>query len=68
VADDLMKNYQHVIEELAFIMSTGGAFEVSVDDQLVFSKKTRERRHAEAGEILERFREIVGPDVPIYGT
>jgi len=66
VASDLLSNYQHVIENLTLVTSSKGAFEVSVNDDLIFSKKTIQRRHAEPGEILEMFREIIGPDVPTY--
>jgi hypothetical protein len=55
-----------VIAELRFITSSGGAFEVMVDDRLIFSKKNLQKRHANPGEILAMFREIVGPDVPTY--
>jgi predicted Rdx family selenoprotein len=48
------------------ITSSGGAFEVKVNDDLIFSKKTMQKRHAEPGEILGMFRAIVGPDVPTY--
>lgn len=64
-AQDLMANYQHVIEELTFIMGVKGAFEVKVDGELVYSKKQLDR-HAEEGEVLKLFQEIVGPDVPLY--
>lgn len=37
-----------------------------VDDRLIFSKKNLQKRHANPGEILAMFREIVGPDVPTY--
>lgn len=66
MVDDLLSNYQHIIEHLKLVTSSRGAFEVTVDDELIFSKKTMQRRHAEPGEILELFREIVGPDVPTY--
>jgi selT/selW/selH-like putative selenoprotein len=66
VAEVLLSNYQHVVEELSLITSSGGAFEVRVDDQLIFSKKTVEKRHAEPGEILERFAQLVGPDVTTF--
>lgn len=61
-----MSNYQHVIENLNLITGSGGAFEVRINDDLVFSKKTMQKRHAEPGEILALFEEIVGPDVPTY--
>jgi len=66
LADELLAAYQHVIEEVTLITSSGGAFEVRVNDDLVYSKKTVERRHAEPGEVFARFREIVGPDVPTF--
>jgi len=62
----LLGNYQHVIENIDLITSSGGAFEVKVNDELIFSKKTIQKRHADPGEILEMFRNIVGPDTPIF--
>lgn len=61
-----MSNYQHVIESLTLIPAGRGAFELSVDGELIYSKRSMQRRHAEPGEILEMFRQIVGPDVPTY--
>lgn len=66
MTDELLSHYQHVINDLTLITGSGGAFEVSVNGDLIFSKKTIQRRHAQPGEILEMFREIVGPDVPTY--
>lgn len=66
MAGEILSNYQHVIETFTFITGTKGAFEFRVNDELVFSKKTIQGRHAQPGEILELFREIVGPDVPTY--
>lgn len=62
----MLADYQHVIEDLVLITSSGGAFEVKVDDDLIYSKKTIQRRHAEPGEVLRLFREHVGPDVPTF--
>ena len=66
MADNLLSNYQHVIEELVLVTSTGGAFEVTVNSDLIFSKKNKQKRHAEPGEILRLFSEIIGPGVPRY--
>lgn len=66
VVNELLSDYQHVIESLTLETGTSGAFEVTVNDELIFSKKKLQRRHAEPGEILELFRDIVGPDVPTY--
>jgi selenoprotein W-related protein len=38
--------------EVRLVPSSGGVFEVTVDGQLLFSKKAL-RRHAEPGEILK---------------
>jgi hypothetical protein len=66
VVDEVLGDYQHVIEEFRLVTGSGGAFEFKVNEKLVFSKKSIQRRHAEPGEILEIFREIVGPDVPVF--
>ena len=44
---------------MRLIPSSGGAFEVTVDGELVFSKKAR-RRHAEPGEVLRLVRDSAG--------
>ena len=62
VTKELLGNYQHIIDRLVLITSSKGAFEVRVDDELIFSKKALER-HAEPGEILRSFKELVGPQV-----
>lgn len=64
-ARELLKNYQHVIEQLTFKMGSKGVFEVQVDDEVLFSKKTM-GRHPRPGEVLQAFRGLVGPEVPIY--
>ena len=66
LTDDLLSNYQHIIEKITLITSSGGAFEVKVNGDLIFSKKTIQRRHAEPGEVLGLFREKVGADVPTF--
>ena len=64
---DLLSSYQHVIGDLRLITGGAGVFDVVVDGRTLFSKRS-EGRHAHPGEVLERFRELVGPDVPVYGT
>jgi len=68
VADDLLSHYQHIIKSFTFITGSKGAFEVKVNDELIYSKQTMQKRHAEPGEILALFKGIVGPDMPTYGT
>jgi len=41
------------------IPSSGGVFEVTVDDKLVFSKKAL-RRHANTGEVLKAVEQVRG--------
>lgn len=64
---DLLSNYQHVIDDLTLTMGSAGVFDVVVNDQLLYSKAAT-GRHANTGEVLELFTELVGPDVPRYGT
>ena len=65
MVDDILSNYQHIVEDFTLVTGSGGAFEVDIDGELVFSKKSM-KRHAEPGEILEIFEEIIGPDVEKY--
>lgn len=64
-AQDLITNYQHVIEHLTLTTGAGGVFDVTVDGNLIYSKD-QTGRHAEPGEILDLFEKIVG-DVARYG-
>ena len=59
LTDELLKHYEHLIEEIKLIPSEGGRFEVSVNGQLLYSKLTL-HRHAEPGEILGTIRKMVG--------
>lgn len=65
MADDILSNYQHIIEEFTFITGTKGAFEFKVNDEMLYSKKEL-GRHAEPGEVLELFKELIGPGVEPY--
>jgi len=58
LADELLKEYEHLIESVALIPSDEGRFEVNVNRQLVFSK-LQLKRHAEAGEIVKIISKIV---------
>lgn len=62
---DLLSNYQHVIDDLRLVTGDKGAFEVTVDGELLYSKHAA-GRHAEDGEVLELFTELVG-DIKRYG-
>lgn len=67
VTNDLLSNYQHVIEELRLETGSQGIFDVVVDGQLLYSK-AQTGRHAEPGEVLQLFTDLVGPDVKRFGT
>ena len=55
---DILDEFQTAIESIELVPSTGGVFEVSVDDELIFSKKKLER-HAEPDEVIDIFRNII---------
>jgi selenoprotein W-related protein len=59
LADELLKNYEHVIETVTLLPSDGGRFEVTVNGQLLYSKLAT-HRHAEPGEVLGLVKKIVG--------
>ncbi|MCB8975895.1 MAG: hypothetical protein H6657_00510 [Ardenticatenaceae bacterium] len=65
MAEDILSNYQHIIETFTFITGSKGAFEFKVNDEVLYSKKQL-GRHAEPGEVLELFQELIGPDVEPY--
>ena len=57
--DELLKHYEHLVEEIKLIPSDGGRFEVNVNGQLLYSKLAT-HRHAEPGEILGMMRKMAG--------
>ena len=57
--DELLKHYEHLIEEFRIIPSDGGKFEVTVNGQLIYSK-LETHRHAAPGEVLGIVRQMVG--------
>ena len=57
--DELLKHYEHVIEAVTLVPSDDGKFEVTVNGDLLFSKK-KLARHAEPGEVLGLVSNLVG--------
>jgi selenoprotein W-related protein len=51
LANDLLKNFEAEIESITLVPSDGGRYEITVNDQLVYSK-LQTGRHAEPGEVL----------------
>lgn len=64
---DLLGSYQHIIEDLRIIGGEKGVFDVVVDGDVLFSKHA-EGRHAEPGEVLERFVRKYARGVRPYGS
>ena len=60
---EVLKAYEFQIERLELIPSHGGVFEFSLDGEMLYSKKET-RRHAYAGEVMDRLREKAGPPKP----
>jgi len=58
LVDELLKDYEYVIESVALFPSDEGRFEVSVNGQLIYSK-LQTKRHAEAGEIVNLIHKMV---------
>ena len=65
-ANDLLSNYQHVIDTLTLDTGSKGISDVEVDGDLLYSKHAI-GRHANPGEVLELFRERYAKDVTPYG-
>lgn len=55
----MLENFTPVIENFKLIPSSGGRFEVLAGEQVIYSKKS-EGRHAEEGEVVRRFTEVLG--------
>lgn len=64
-AEDLLTNYQHVIESLTFTTGSKGIFDVTVDGQPLYSK-AETGRHADPGEVLQLFKDSHGQGVTPY--
>jgi selenoprotein W-related protein len=58
LADDLLKQFEHLIETLTLVPSDGGKFEVSVNGKLIYSK-LQTQRHAEPGEVVGLVNKLV---------
>jgi selenoprotein W-related protein len=59
---ELLKSYEPEIEAVTLVPSDGGRFEVSVNEQLIYSK-LQNHRHAEPGEVaglLKKFMQASG--------
>lgn len=57
--DELLKQYEHLIETITLVPSDGGKFEVTANGNLLYSK-LETHRHAEPGEVVGLVRKLVG--------
>ena len=66
-ANDLVSNYQQLMEDLTLVMGSKGIFNVEVDNELIYSKYDT-GRHADPGEVLQLFEARYASGVDRYGT
>ncbi len=57
-ADQLLDEFERIIDRLILIPSSGGRFEVMLDDRLIYSK-AETGRHAEYEDIAVPLRDIL---------
>ncbi len=55
---ELVRAFEYEIESIELIPSDGGKFEITVNENLVYSK-LQTKRHAEPGEVLGLVRELI---------
>ena len=56
MANEILSNFEHEIDEFTLLPSRGGVFEVTVGDELVYSKKETGRHtdYAELGPLVAK--------------
>lgn len=62
LTDELLAGWAPIIEHIELVPSDKGRFEVTIDDELIFSK-AQLGRHAEPGEITTLARERMGQEI-----
>jgi selenoprotein W-related protein len=58
LASDLLENFEPEIESVTLVPSDGGRYEISVTDQLIYSK-LQTGRHAEPGEVIGLIQKLI---------
>lgn len=58
LASELLKEFEYDIENLSLVPSDGGRFEVTVGDELLYSK-LQTHRHAEPGEVVGLVKKVI---------
>ncbi|HEX3542225.1 MAG TPA: Rdx family protein [Acidimicrobiales bacterium] len=62
LTDEILTSWAPILKTVELLPSSKGRFEVTLDDELVFSK-ARLGRHANPGEISGLLRDRIGPPV-----
>ena len=62
LTDELLNGWAPIIKDIDLVPSSGGRFEVTLDDELIFSKAAL-KRHAEPGEVTAIVRDRIGPEI-----
>ena len=55
---ELVRAFEYDIEEITLIPSDGGKYEITVNNNLIYSK-LKTNRHAESGEVLALVRKLI---------
>ena len=66
-ANDLLTNYQHVIDDLTLVMGSKGIYDIEIDGDMLYSKQ-KTGRHANTGEVLQLFESRYGAGIERYGN
>lgn len=64
LAQELLTTFEQELGEVALVPGTGGIFEVSVDGELVFSRK-QAGRFPESKELKQLVRDRIAPGKPL---
>jgi selenoprotein W-related protein len=62
LTDELLNGWAPIIKDIDLVPSSGGRFEVTLDDELIFSKAAL-KRHAEPGEVAAIVRDRIGREI-----
>jgi len=66
VTEELLTNYQQLVTELTLVTGAQGIFDVSVDDQVIYSKHETGRK-PNTGEVLALFEALLPEGTRRYG-
>ena len=64
MAQELLTTFEIELGEIALVPGSGGVFEVSVDGELIWSRKA-EGRFPESKELKQRIRDRIAPGKPL---